>query len=81
MKADGAFTQRLDSDPVDQALLKAICSLGKELNFPVVAEGVEDEETFHLLCRIGIQRFQGHLFHAAQPWRTALSHAEAGPTE
>jgi len=81
VKADGAFTQRLDSDPVDQALLKAICSLGKELNFPVVAEGVEDEETFHLLCRIGIQRFQGHLFHAAQPWRTALSHAEAGPAE
>lgn len=78
VKTDGAFTQRLGSDPVDQALLKAICTIGRELQFPVVAEGVEDEGSFELLKSLGIQRFQGHLFHAAQNWREVLREGAAG---
>ncbi len=66
IKIDGSFTRALISDPVDRALTEALISIGKIMRLEVVAEGVEDEETYQALLAMQADAFQGHRFHRAE---------------
>ncbi|HEX2916859.1 MAG TPA: EAL domain-containing protein [Chloroflexia bacterium] len=67
IKIDRTFVTGLDKDPINQALVEAIVTLARTLNFAVVAEGVETqaekEKLFSLGCYIG----QGYLFARPLP--------------
>ena len=60
VKIDKSFVQNATHDDRDRALLRSTVELGHALELRVVAEGVEDEETYHLLARTGCDVVQGY---------------------
>lgn len=66
LKIDISFTRDLLKDPVDRVMVEAIVSIGRAMSLQLLAEGVEDEETYSELKALGVQLFQGHLFHRAE---------------
>jgi EAL domain-containing protein (putative c-di-GMP-specific phosphodiesterase class I) len=73
IKIDRSFVRDIGSDPEDEAVVRAMVSLGHALGKSVVAEGVENEAQLAFLRRLGCDVAQGFLL--ARP-RTA---AELGP--
>lgn len=73
LKIDSAFTRDLLRDPVDRALIEAIASIGQAMSIEVTAEGVEDEETYRILHKMGVGAFQGYLFDRAEPAGRAIA--------
>jgi diguanylate cyclase (GGDEF)-like protein len=61
MKIDKSFIQRTSTDPRDRAVVRSAIQLGHALHLDVVAEGVEDQETFAYLAREGCNTIQGYL--------------------
>jgi diguanylate cyclase (GGDEF)-like protein len=61
MKIDRSFIQRTSMDPRDRAVVRSAIQLGHALRLNVVAEGVEDQETFAYLTREGCNTIQGYL--------------------
>ncbi|HEY9199109.1 MAG TPA: EAL domain-containing protein [Gammaproteobacteria bacterium] len=57
LKIDQSFVRDVTSDPGDAALVVAIIAMGRGLNLPVVAEGIETEEQLAFLvaneCNLG----------------------------
>ncbi|MEV3828390.1 EAL domain-containing protein [Aeromonas allosaccharophila] len=60
IKLDYSFTQTLQKG--DERLVKAVLLLGRELEMPVIAEGVETDEVRMQLSRLGCYLMQGYLF-------------------
>jgi diguanylate cyclase (GGDEF)-like protein len=60
VKIDKSFVQNAASDDRDRALLRSTVELGHALELRVVAEGVEDEETYDFLARTGCDIVQGY---------------------
>lgn len=65
VKIDRSFTNSLENDPVDAAMIRTIAALAQQMNFQVIAEGVEDLASADILYAMGIRCFQGWLFHRA----------------
>jgi diguanylate cyclase (GGDEF)-like protein/PAS domain S-box-containing protein len=61
LKLDKSLIQSMTSEPKDAAIVRAIISLGEELGVAVIAEGVETEDQFEMLQRLGCQQVQGYL--------------------
>ncbi len=61
LKIDKSLIHSMTSEPKDAAIVRAVISLGRELGFAVLAEGVETEEQFEMLQRLGCQQVQGYL--------------------
>lgn len=76
LKIDKSFIQQITSDVSDRKIVKAIVDLAHTFDLKVVAEGVEDEETYRMLREMGCETCQGYL--VARPmspddfysWRT-----------
>jgi EAL domain-containing protein (putative c-di-GMP-specific phosphodiesterase class I) len=64
---------RLARDERDAAIVHSIIDLGRRLGLTVVAEGVEDEETWAMLAEWGCDEVQGHLL--GRP----MTNADLGP--
>ena len=62
LKMHAAFVRELDTNPRSASITEAVLSLGRQLNLRVVAEGVETQAQWTLLCSQGCEYFQGHLF-------------------
>ena len=62
LKIDKSLIQRMTGDEKTAAIVRAIISLGADLGFPVLAEGVESEEQLTMLRGMGCQQAQGFLF-------------------
>lgn len=60
VKMDGSFIRNLKDDPVDQAMLNAVASLGQAMDFRIVAESVEDLSLLPMLSRLGVDFVQGY---------------------
>ncbi|MEK5039733.1 EAL domain-containing protein [Sporosarcina sp. FSL K6-3457] len=60
LKIDQAFIQRLNSG--DQAVIKTIITLAKNLHLTVIAEGVETVEQEHFLQQLQCDEVQGYLY-------------------
>jgi EAL domain-containing protein (putative c-di-GMP-specific phosphodiesterase class I) len=61
LKIDRSLIQRVDTDSKTAAIVRALISLGDDLGFAVLAEGVETEAQFELLLGMGCQQMQGYL--------------------
>jgi EAL domain-containing protein (putative c-di-GMP-specific phosphodiesterase class I) len=61
LKIDRSLIQRVITDAKTAAIVRALISLGDDLGFAVLAEGVETEAQFELLLRMGCQQLQGYL--------------------
>jgi EAL domain-containing protein (putative c-di-GMP-specific phosphodiesterase class I) len=65
VKIDRSFVTGLRDKGEDVAIVRAIVDLGRHLGLQVVAEGVEDQETWDLLAAMGCDLVQGwHLGRA-----------------
>lgn len=62
IKIDKSFVQDMNNDPNDEAIVKAIIALAKELNVSVVAEGVENTEIESNLLKYGCDFLQGYFY-------------------
>jgi diguanylate cyclase (GGDEF)-like protein/PAS domain S-box-containing protein len=68
LKIDRAFVQNMRGDADDAAIVRAVITIGHDLGLEVVAEGVESEETYTQLARLGCDTIQGYwLSHPLAP--------------
>ena len=67
LKIDRAFVQLLASSAVDQSIVRSTIQLAHELNLQVVAEGVEDEASWHWLQQHECDVLQGFYFSKPIP--------------
>lgn len=65
IKLDKALTCGLQSDPVKQALVRALVVFADEVDAVIIAEGVETVDELDALTAQGISRLQG--YHLARP--------------
>ncbi len=63
LKIDGTFIQDLPNDHTNQIFVKSIVDVAKGLNKKTVAEFVENEETYRLLKKLGVDMVQGYYLH------------------
>ncbi|MEX1119933.1 MAG: EAL domain-containing protein, partial [Terrimicrobiaceae bacterium] len=61
LKIDGSFTRDLGTEPIQQAMIRAIHGIAEALGVHTVAEFVESEQELALLKKIGIDFAQGYL--------------------
>lgn len=67
LKIDGVFVRDLGDDPIDLAVLGAICQVAQALGVPTIAEWVESTRTLARLPEIGIDYAQGYAIHRPCP--------------
>lgn len=67
IKIDQSFVRGIGTIKHSQAIIRAICELGKCMGMTTVAEGVETEEQYQILAGLGCQEVQGYLFSRPQP--------------
>jgi diguanylate cyclase (GGDEF)-like protein len=65
IKIDRSFVSQMNAHADDYMIARATIELGKNLGLRVVAEGVEDRETFERLADFGCDEAQG--FYVSQP--------------
>jgi EAL domain-containing protein (putative c-di-GMP-specific phosphodiesterase class I) len=65
LKIDRSFVLDLHGNPGDPVIVKSVIDLGHGLGLEVVAEGVEDRETYQALAFMGCDTIQG--YYIAQP--------------
>lgn len=61
LKIDMDFVQGIEENPADRAVVKAVCTLGRDLGISVVGEGVETPEQLEFLQKHGCCNLQGYL--------------------
>jgi len=67
LKLDKSFVQRVTFEKKTAAIVSSVLALGKEMGMAVVVEGVETEQQFVLLERLGCQQVQGYLLAKPLP--------------
>ena len=67
IKIDRSFVERLTYDAEDAAIVHSTIDLAHSLGLRVVAEGVEDRATWHMLDGYGCDEAQGYLVSKALP--------------
>jgi diguanylate cyclase (GGDEF)-like protein/PAS domain S-box-containing protein len=65
IKIDRSFVNAMRSSRDDEAIVKASIELAHSLSLTVVAEGVEDLETWEMLAALGCDQAQGYLISMA----------------
>ncbi|HVM52276.1 MAG TPA: EAL domain-containing protein [Acidimicrobiales bacterium] len=61
IKIDRSFVQHMATDASDFTIVRTIVDLGRNLGIRVVAEGVEDPETWERLASVGCDVIQGYV--------------------
>jgi len=62
LKIDKSFLRAIDTQPVDEAIVRAIAALAKTLGIGIAGEGVETEAQLARLLELGCEEWQGHFF-------------------
>lgn len=76
IKVDRSFVAGLETDKQSRAFIRAILALGKSLEIPVLAEGVETEAQMNVLTQEGCDLFQGYYFGRPAMLTVALVEAD-----
>lgn len=63
LKIDKSFVTGITESPADQAIVRSVLGLAKELEMAVVAEGVETQEQLDYLRELGCEYVQGYYLH------------------
>jgi len=79
LKIDRAFIKELPGNDKDGAIVSSIASLAANLDFDVIAEGVETEAQARFLLTKGVRKIQGFLFSPAIPGDAFANLAQALP--
>jgi diguanylate cyclase (GGDEF)-like protein/PAS domain S-box-containing protein len=61
LKIDRSFVEGVGTSVLDQAIVKAIVTLGKVLGLHVVAEGIESENQLRFVTELEVDEVQGYL--------------------
>ncbi len=83
IKIDRSFVGQMSSEAGSAAIVRATIELGRSLGLEVVAEGVEDEDTWQALYRTGCSAAQGYFIGRPMPvgeleaWMQSWSHRSA----
>jgi EAL domain-containing protein (putative c-di-GMP-specific phosphodiesterase class I)/ActR/RegA family two-component response regulator len=64
LKIDQSFVRHCQTDPDLWKIVRGCVAIGHEFNMKVVAEGIEDEETWHALAAVGCDLGQGFAISA-----------------
>jgi diguanylate cyclase (GGDEF)-like protein/PAS domain S-box-containing protein len=67
IKIDQNFVANLDRNSQSAAIIRAVIGLGRGLQIPILAEGVETEEQLAFLVRESCDEVQGYLFGRPRP--------------
>ncbi|MBI4275190.1 MAG: EAL domain-containing protein, partial [Rhizobiales bacterium] len=67
IKIDQAFISNVERNAQSAAIVRAVIGLGRGLNLPILAEGVENEKQLAFLAREGCDEIQGFYYGAAEP--------------
>jgi predicted signal transduction protein with EAL and GGDEF domain len=67
IKIDRSFVREIFATPEQQAIVKAIVSLGAGLGMTITAEGIETEQELAWLRSVGCNEGQGYHFSPARP--------------
>lgn len=79
LKIDREFIGDLGERPEDAAIVEAILSIARSLDFQVVAEGVETKEQFDWLRALGCPYAQGFYFTEAMSLEDLIENTRPGP--
>lgn len=74
IKLDGSLIRELEWNSNCKDIISTIVSLGKSLNYSVVAEFVENENQMRVLNELGCQKYQGYLYSKALPYDELLTY-------
>ena len=78
LKIDRVFIQGMTESIQDKQIVQSIIDLAHNFGLPVVAEGVEEEKTLHMLESMDCEQIQGFYFakpmpaHELLPWCAAF---------
>jgi len=72
LKIDRSFVKDISTDPADKELISATVAMAHGLGLKVVAEGVETDEQYQFLKKIGCDYAQGYLFSKPMPEKKLL---------
>ena len=67
IKIDRSFMAAIDSEDRDRTLVKAMIAMAHQLDYRVVAEGVETQEVYDFLAAAGCDEAQGYLIARPLP--------------
>jgi len=82
VKIDRHFMQDIHEDRVKQEFVRSIKNIARGLNCKVVGEGVETEDEFRCVAKLGIEFIQGYYFaRPAQIPLTAVAKTFFTPTQ
>ncbi len=68
IKLAGAHTPRMVGDAGARFFAESLIRAARQLDIPVIAQMVEDDETFQSLGAIGFAGYQGNLIGRPSPW-------------
>jgi ammonium transporter, Amt family len=79
LKIDGSFIRKIGSDPINEAMVRAIHQVAQVANVKTVAESIESLADLRILQAIGIDLIQGYLIAQPMPLEqlTTFSSTEA----
>jgi EAL domain-containing protein (putative c-di-GMP-specific phosphodiesterase class I) len=69
LKIDQSFVRRMEQNPEDALIVKAIIQLSSSLGLDTIAEGVETESAANILRELGCKMAQGYLWSRPLPAR------------
>jgi diguanylate cyclase (GGDEF)-like protein/PAS domain S-box-containing protein len=69
IKIDQSFISKLSQNSQSKTIIRAVIGLGRGLDLPVIAEGVETEEQLAFLSKEGCNEMQGFLIGRPKPIR------------
>ena len=67
LKIDGTFVRDITENPLDEAMVRSIHSIGQAMGLQTIAEFVEDAETVERLAGIGVDYVQGYHIDRPKP--------------
>jgi diguanylate cyclase (GGDEF)-like protein len=77
IKLDRSFMSEIESSPQAKAIIRAVLALGKSLDVPVLAEGIETREQLAILASEGCDEAQGYYLGRPAPIAEAYANAIA----
>ncbi|WP_306421509.1 EAL domain-containing protein [Actinoplanes campanulatus] len=78
IKIDRAFVHGMLSHPGDHAVVRLLTELGRDLDLPTTAEGVETPEQLAVLRQLRVPYAQGYLLGRPLPLEHLVSELESG---
>ena len=70
LKIDGSLIKNITNNDFSLSVVKTIVVFAKEQNMKIIAEYVENEDIFNLLCDLGVDYSQGYYFSEPKPLKS-----------